>query len=129
MNAPVIPFVGTAAAMLLMDIVWLWYRGKDHEQLFQSIQGSKIDVRWFAAASIYILLPIALWLWAIQDAKTYIAAAAKGATVGFLMYAFYDLTNYATFTNWTLNMTIVDILWGTTLCTTGALAGFYLKPK
>lgn len=123
------PIVGSAVTMLLMDIGWLWYRGKAHEQLFQSIQGSAIDVRWFAASTIYLILPIALWLWAVKDATSYMTVAAKGATVGFLMYAFYDLTNYATFKNWTLEMTIIDITWGTFLCTMGALAGFYLKPK
>jgi len=123
------PIMGSAAVMLVMDILWLWYRGAAHEQLFQSIQGSKIDVRWFAAGLIYIILPIALWLWAVKEAKTYASAAAKGATVGILMYAFYDLTNYATFKNWTLEMTAIDIAWGTTLCTVGALAGYYLKPK
>jgi len=44
---------------------------------------------------------------------------------GFILYAFYDLTNYATLTNYTLEMTVTDIAWGTLVCTVGASAGYF----
>jgi len=45
------------------------------------------------------------------------------------MYGLYDLTNYATLTNYTLTMTVKDMAWGTFLSALVAAAGFYLKPK
>jgi uncharacterized membrane protein len=123
------PIASSAAVMLLMDVGWLYYRNSYHQELFKRIQGEPIDPRLFAAALIYVILPIAIYIWAVKDAKTIYKAARNGLFVGFLMYAFYDITNYATFKNWTLDMTVIDILWGTTLCTVGAAVGFYMKTK
>lgn len=123
------PIASSAAVMLLMDVGWLYYRNSYHQELFKRIQGEPIDPRLFAAALIYVILPIAIYIWAVKDAKTIYKAARNGLFVGFLMYAFYDITNYATFKNWTLDMTVIDILWGTTLCAVGAAVGFYMKTK
>ncbi len=35
-----------------------------------------------------------------------------GAVFGLIAYGVYDLTNLATLKNWTINMTVVDMLWG-----------------
>jgi uncharacterized membrane protein len=40
-----------------------------------------------------------------------------GALFGFITYATYDLTNLATLKDWPLTVTIVDLIWGTTLST------------
>ena len=119
--------IGSAAiAMGLLDIGWLTYRYRYHQTLFQSIQKSPLTVRWFPAVAIYLLLPYALYIWAIRDAKTLVEATTKGALTGAILYAFYDLTNYATLADWTLDMTITDALWGTTLCAIGASVGYYV---
>ena len=115
---------GMALTMGLLDAMWLTVRNKYHQGLFKSIQGSALQVRWLPALLIYVLMPTALYLWAkgttVQD------AASKGALVGFILYAFYDLTNYATLQGWTLEMTITDVLWGVLVCAAGATAGHYL---
>lgn len=48
-----------------------------------------------------------------------------GALFGFFTYATYDLTNLATLRNWPVTVVVVDIAWGTVLCTLVA-AGSYL---
>ena len=35
---------------------------------------------------------------------------------GLITYATYDLTNLATLKNWPTTITIIDIVWGTSLC-------------
>ena len=115
---------GMALTMGLLDAGWLTVRNKYHQSLFKSIQGSALQVRWLPALLIYVLMPTALYLWA--KGTTVREAAAKGALVGFILYAFYDLTNYATFQGWTLEMTITDVLWGVLVCAAGATAGHYL---
>lgn len=40
-----------------------------------------------------------------------------GALFGFITYATYDLTNLATLRDWPITVTIVDLVWGTTLST------------
>jgi uncharacterized membrane protein len=44
-----------------------------------------------------------------------------GALFGLILYGVYDLTNYALLKEWTLSMTIVDMLWGTVAC---GISGF-----
>jgi uncharacterized membrane protein len=39
-----------------------------------------------------------------------------GAVFGVIVYAVYDLTNYAVMKNWPLTVTLVDIAWGGFLC-------------
>ncbi|MDG1872378.1 MAG: DUF2177 family protein [Mariniblastus sp.] len=46
-----------------------------------------------------------------------------GGFFGLVTYATYDLTNHATMKGWPWIVSVVDIAWGTTLCTLVALAG------
>ncbi len=50
-------------------------------------------------------------------------AALQGAVLGFLCYATYDFTNYATLKVWSLKVTVLDLIWGTVLTGGTAAAG------
>jgi uncharacterized membrane protein len=121
------PLLAMTGIGLLLDGVWLTLRNKYHQSLFQSIQHSPIVPRILPAIAIYLLIPLAVYLTAVQSATTVHDGLLKGALTGAVLYAFYDLTNYATFTNWTLQMTVVDVLWGTFLCALVAAVGVYVK--
>jgi uncharacterized membrane protein len=128
MNA-VEAIVGAALAVGLLDAGWLSLNYNYHRDLFYKIQKSDLNPRFIPAALIYILIPVAIYLYAIKDATNTKTVALKGALIGFILYAFYDLTNFATLTNYTLEMTLTDIAWGTTVCTLGAVVGyrFYIR--
>ena len=121
--------IGMTLSMLALDVAWLTLRNGSHQALFQSIQGAPIQPRILPALLIYILIPVAVYLVAVKDSLDQQTTIQTAALVGFFLYAFYDLTNYATFLNWTLSMTLTDIAWGTALCTVGGLVGFYLKNR
>jgi uncharacterized membrane protein len=78
---------------------------------------------------VYILIIIAVYFFAVKEGTSFSNAVLRGAALGFAMYGLYDLTNYATLTNYTLQMTLTDMTWGTVLCGLIAAVGFYLKPK
>ena len=122
-----IPIVGMTVLALLMDAVWLYTNHVDHMKLFERIQKSPLTIRWIPAGLVYIIIIAAVYLYAVQDSKSLQQAALKGAGLGLAMYGVYDLTNYATLTNYTLSMTLTDMAWGATLCTAVAATGFYLK--
>jgi uncharacterized membrane protein len=46
--------------------------------------------------------------------------------LGFFTYATYDLSNLATLRNWTMQLTVVDIAWGTILGAITASVGYVL---
>jgi len=126
MNA-IKPFLATTITILLLDLVWLTFRNKAHQSLFQSIQKSPLQARLIPAIGVYLLIPAAVYLGAVQPATSLLNGIKRAALIGFFLYAFYDLTNYATLTDWTLRMTLTDIAWGTFLCTIAAAAGVYYK--
>ena len=116
---------------LFLDLVWLTARGEYHSRLFAEIQKSPLTIRFLPALAVYILIALAVWYFVFQVATTSVArdpakAFAVGATLGFSMYGLYDLTNYATLKGYTLEMTVVDMAWGTFLCGTAAGVTAYL---
>ena len=56
----------------------------------------------------YLLLVAGLYFFIIKDRKNIIYAFLFGLFV----YGVYDLTNYATLKNWTLEFVLKDTLWG-----------------
>lgn len=126
---PVEAIVGSALAVGLFDAAWLTLRYNYHNDLFYKIQKSQMNPRIIPAALIYLLIPVAVFLYAVKDAVSTKDAALKGALIGFILYSFYDLTNFATLTNYSIEMTMTDIAWGTFVCTVGAAVGyrFYIR--
>ena len=118
------PIVGTTGTILAGDLLWLTLRQAYHKQLFQEVQGSPLQLRWLAAIPVYALLVFALYFVAVQPARRWQDAAALGATVGAVMYGFYDFTNYSTLTRWTLFMTLTDMAWGAFIGCIAAVVGF-----
>lgn len=53
-------------------------------------------------------------------------AALWGALFGFFTYATYDLTNLATLRDWPITVVVVDIAWGTLLCTLVASVSYLI---
>ena len=116
-----------ALAMLILDALWLTLRFKYHAALFKAVQQSELELRIIPAALIYIVIPAAVLYFAVLPSKSPKEAAINGAALGASIYGVYDLTNFATLKGWTTEMTITDILWGTTVCTLGAFIGAYVK--
>ena len=108
--------------MLVMDAVWLTATSAASRTLFASIQGRSLEIRWAAAAAVYALMIAAVWFFAVKPAADWVEAGGRGAALGFVMYGLYDLTNYATLTNYTLGFALQDMAWGTTLFTVSAAA-------
>ena len=52
-----------------------------------------------------------------------------GALFGLCAYATYDLTNLATIKDWPLLITIVDLIWGTTLTATVSGISYWILSK
>jgi uncharacterized membrane protein len=122
-------FFTVAITVLALDAVWLTIRSDYHNNFFQSVQKSPLVARILPAIAIYLLIPTVLTLYAVQTAHSVQEALLKGAVIGAILYGFYDLTNYSTLTNWTLSMTVVDTLWGTTVCAIGSAVGAYVILK
>jgi uncharacterized membrane protein len=87
------------------------------------------EVNWPAAFLFYFMYIAGIILFAVKpglDAGSLAKAALWGALFGFFTYATYDLTNLATLREWPIKVVVVDILWGTLLCTSVASCSFMI---
>lgn len=112
--------------VLVVDLIWLGVIMKDfYSQELGDLarrQGAGLSPRWGAALLVYILIPAGLVLFVrplLGPDSTIGHAFAWGAAYGLVVYGVYDLTNRAVLQNWSLRLTIADILWGCVLCGIG----------
>jgi uncharacterized membrane protein len=53
-------------------------------------------------------------------------ALVNGALLGLVAYGTYDMTNLATLKNWSVYVSLVDMMWGIALTATAATCGYFL---
>lgn len=121
----VVAYVSTGIAFALIDAVWLRTMA---ERLYRPEIGEMMakDFRLGPAIIFYVLYIAGMLYFAVLPALQsggWRAALVSGAVLGFLCYATYDLTNFATLRVWSLKVTIFDIVWGTVLTGTTAAIG------
>lgn len=119
------------AVFVAADLVWL---GTMVPRFYLPTLGDIAisEVNLPPAILFYVLYPIGLLIFAVQPALksgSMSTAAIYGALFGFFTYATYDLTNQATLRNWTLQLTLVDVTWGTILGAISASLSFWLVTK
>jgi uncharacterized membrane protein len=85
------------------------------------------NVNFPPAVAFYALYPIGLLIFAVAPAVkagSLPTGMLCGALFGFFTYATYDLTNQATLRNWTMQLSLLDIGWGTVLAACAAAVGY-----
>lgn len=97
-----------------IDIAWLTTMGA---ALYRATLGDILlsSVRIEPALAFYLLFPLGIVVFGVAPALRAGSAghaAFYGALFGLLAYATYDLTNYATLRNWTLKITLIDMVYG-----------------
>lgn len=121
----------TVVVFFVVDIVWLGFLSKN---LYKTYLGHLMapKVNWPAAIVFYLLYIAGLIFFVINPAlakDSFWYALSAGAFFGLITYATYDLTNLATLKDWPLNITIIDLLWGTFLNGATASITFLIASK
>jgi uncharacterized membrane protein len=86
-------------------------------------------VNWIAALSFYFLFVGGLVFFVIMpalDNNSAVYALLVGGLFGLLTYATYDLTNLATMKSWPLEITLIDLAWGTFLGASTSVLSYFL---
>jgi len=115
--------------MIIIDGMWLTSTSKPFYQKFLR--------KLMTAHPLYVPVVIFYILYAIGVAYFIVAPALagnllwwevllRGAFLGLLAYAAYDLTNNATLMNWPVVVTIVDMAWGATMTGLTSLIAFLI---
>ncbi|MEO8318256.1 MAG: DUF2177 family protein [Bradyrhizobium sp.] len=124
-------YLSTLAVFLLCDMAWL---GTMANRLYRPTLGDIMlgSPNLPAAAAFYSIYPVGLVIFAVLPALksgNLPQATLSGALFGFFTYMTYDLTNQATLRNWTSQLTLLDIGWGTLLGAISATAACWVTAK
>ena len=121
-------YLVTLAVFFVIDMIWLGVVAKNfYRKHLGYLMGPKVV--WPAAILFYLLFIAGLVVFAIRPglaAGAPVKALLLGAFLGLVSYATYDLTNHATIKDWPLVVTVIDLVWGTTLGGLVSLAGALL---
>ena len=125
--AYVVAYVTVLIVFGMIDAVWLTTMGA---MLYRPALGDILvqNLRVVPAIAFYLLFPVGIVVFAVLPglrAQSPLTAATLALLFGALAYATYDLTNYATLRNWTLQITVVDIGYGALASSIAAAAGYF----
>ena len=114
-----------------IDMVWLGLIAKD---FYRAQIGAlmKPDVNWVATIIFYLIFIAGLVVFVINPSMekgSWMHALIFGALFGLVCYATYDLTNLAVAKNWPLMVTLVDLVWGTTLAAAVSTITYFISTK
>jgi uncharacterized membrane protein len=124
----VILYLITLAVFFAVDMIWLGVVAKGfYRKHLGYLMGPKVN--WAAALLFYLVFIAGLLIFVIRPALAQgepFKALLMGALFGLISYATYDLSNLATLKDWPMVVTVVDLVWGTTLGGLVSLAGALL---
>lgn len=120
-------YLGAAVAVAGLDTIWLITTNR---VVYRAAVGAILSpaFRPVPAVAFYALYLVGVVVFAVLPAmvnKRWTVAARRGALLGLVCYATYDLTNQATLVVWPTSLSLIDMAWGATLTTAGATAGYF----
>ena len=121
----------TVPVFFIIDMLWL---GLVAKQFYQNQIGflMKTNINWIAAIIFYFLFVAGIVFFVLMpslERRDLLYLILTAAFYGLLTYATYDLTNLATLKDWSLIVTIVDIIWGMTLSVSVSLISYFITIK
>ena len=102
--------------MLVLDFIWLSFNKKNYDMWIQGIQGHQLIVKFWASLIAYsIMIAAVYWILIPLVYQNPTDGFMTGAKIGFVIYGIYNSTNMAIFSNYNIQMAVVDTIWGTVL--------------
>jgi uncharacterized membrane protein len=124
-------YFSSAIVFFALDMIWI---GLVARGFYRSHIGSLLrpNVNWPGAIIFYLIFIAGIEYFAIVPSVvkgSVVHAAISGALFGFVTYATYDLTNYATMKDFPLKVALVDMAWGTFLSCMVTVAGYFIATR
>lgn len=97
-----------AVTFLILDSFYFTINNKFLTDTVKAVQKSPVKTKWIAVILTYIFMISMEYYFIIKQNRS----VMDSFWLGFGIYGIYELTNYATLTNWPLKLVIMDTLWG-----------------
>lgn len=121
-------FTVTFVVFMGIDLVWLGFVAKNiYSKYLGYLMAS--NVNWLAALVFYVIFIIGILYFVIAPSlvdRDFTQLVIRAMLFGFITYATYDLTNLATVRDWPITITIIDLIWGTTLSTSVSVISYLI---
>lgn len=118
----------TFGAFIAVDLIWLVFIARGlYQKHLGYIMATKVN--WTAALLFYAIFIAGMLFFVINPAlakQTLQYAFLAGAFFGLVTYATYDLTNLATLKNWPILITVIDLIWGSTVTALTCSLSYYI---
>ncbi len=123
MKTYLVGYLATLVTLAILDAAWL---GVVSREFYKARLGQLLleQPQWYAAILFYLIHALAIVVFVVPLATSWVSAALFGALFGFCVYAAYDLTNLATLRGWPLTVSLVDLAWGAAVTAAAAAAAF-----
>jgi uncharacterized membrane protein len=112
-----------AVVLILIDSVYLNLTKSYFSKQIARVQGKPIELNIVGLLLCYTFLIFGFNYFIIQKQQSIMDAFF----LGLVIYAVYEFTNYALFSNWSILTVIMDTLWGGVLFATTAFIVFKIK--
>jgi uncharacterized membrane protein len=112
-----------AVVLILIDSVYLNLTKSYFSKQIARVQGKPIELNIVGLLLCYTFLIFGFNYFIIQKQQSIMDAFL----LGLVIYAVYEFTNYALFSNWSILTVIMDTLWGGVLFATTAFIVFKIK--
>lgn len=112
---------------LVIDAIWLFSASNLYKNEIGHLMSK--NPNFIAALIFYLVFLVGLVYFVINPAiesKDVLKLLISAALFGFITYATYDLTNLATLDSWPLKITIIDLIWGTSLSVIVSYLTYYI---
>ncbi len=124
MRESIVAYLAAAIVMAGLDFVWLKLSAEPlYHRALGTVMADKPNM--LAAVAFYLVYLVGVVVFAVRPALEsgdWQSALWRGALLGFIAYATYDLTNLATLRVWTLKISLIDMAWGAALTAIAASA-------
>ena len=121
-------FTVTFVVFMGIDLVWLGFVAKNiYSKYLGYLMAPKVN--WLAALVFYVIFIIGILYFVIAPSlvdRDFTQLVIRAMLFGFITYATYDLTNLATVRDWPITITIIDLIWGTTLSTSVSVISYLI---
>jgi uncharacterized membrane protein len=110
-------FLIIMGVFLALDMLWLTVIAKNlYKKYLGYIMSDKPKI--IAAFIFYVIFVVGILAFVVNPAlqkQSLLYALGFGALFGFITYSTYDLTNLATVKDWPVKITMIDLVWGTSV--------------
>ncbi|MDQ6638725.1 MAG: DUF2177 family protein [Pseudomonadota bacterium] len=125
MRQLLIAYPVTAAVFLALDAIWLTtLAGRLYRPALGHLMLDRFEV--LPAMAFYVVYIAGVIVFAVVPglaSRRWATALGRGALLGLVAYATYDLTNQATLRDWPWRVTLADLCWGTFVTGVAAAVG------